>query len=197
MAEPALSFAEYRLLVEQAPILIWRANPSSQCDYFNQRWLDFTGRTLEQEIGNGWAEGVHPDDLQRCLDIYLGHFAQRKPFEMIYRLRRHDGVHRHIFDRGAPFYDERGEFAGYIGSCHDITERFEAEAALRAARERELRQLRGLLSICAHCKRIRNEQGQWEQMESYISHHSQTDFSHGLCPDCLKTHYAEPLPKPE
>lgn len=191
MSEPVLSFSEYRLLVEQAPILIWRANTSTECDYFNQRWLEFTGRTLEQEVGNGWAEGVHPEDFQRCLDIYLGHFAQRKPFEMIYRLRRHDGVYRHIFDRGVPFYDEQGQFAGYIGSCHDITERFEAEAALRAARERELSQLRGLLSICAHCKRIRNEQGRWEQMESYISHHSQTDFSHGLCPDCLRLHYAD------
>ena len=191
MAEPVLSFTEYRLLVEQAPILIWRANTTSECDYFNQRWLEFTGRTLEQEVGNGWAEGVHPDDFQNCLSIYLGHFAQRKPFEMTYRLRRHDGAYRWIFDRGVPFDDDQGNFAGYIGSCHDITERLQAQEALKAARERELRELRGLLSICSHCKRIRNDQGDWEQLESYISHHSRADFSHGLCPECLREHYPD------
>lgn len=191
MAELVLSFTEYRLLVEQAPILIWRANTSSECDYFNQRWLEFTGRTMEQEAGNGWAEGVHPDDFQDCLRIYLDHFAQRKPFEMTYRLRRHDGVYRWIFDRGVPFDDDQGNFAGYIGSCHDITERLQAQEALKAARERELQELRGLLPICSHCKRIRNDQGNWEQLESYISHHSRADFSHGLCPECLRKYYAE------
>ncbi len=191
MAERTLGFTEYRLLVEQAPILIWRADATGKCDYFNQRWLEFTGRGLERELGDGWAEGVHPDDLARCLDLYQSHFAMRLPFEMVYRLRRHDGAYRFIFDRGVPFHDEGGRFLGYIGSCHDITERFEAQEALRQARERELRQLRGLLSVCAHCKRIRNEQGQWEPMESYLSHHSQADFSHGLCPDCLKAHYPE------
>jgi len=191
VAELVLSFTEYRLLVEQAPILIWRANTSSECDYFNQRWLEFTGRTMEQEAGNGWAEGVHPDDFQDCLRIYLDHFAQRKPFEMTYRLRRHDGVYRWIFDRGVPFDDDQGNFAGYIGSCHDITERLQAQEALKAARERELQELRGLLPICSHCKRIRNDQGNWEQLESYISHHSRADFSHGLCPECLRKYYAE------
>lgn len=191
MAELVLNFTEYRLLVEQAPILIWRANTSSECDYFNQRWLEFTGRTMEQEAGNGWTEGVHPDDFQNCLSIYLDHFAQRKPFEMTYRLRRHDGVFRWIFDRGVPFDDDQGNFAGYIGSCHDVTESLQAQEALKAARERELQELRGLLSICSHCKRIRNDQGDWEQLESYISHHSRADFSHGLCPECLRKHYAE------
>ncbi len=194
MSEPLLSFSEYRLLVEQAPILIWRANATAECDYFNQRWLEFTGRSLAQELGDGWAEGVHPEDFQHCLEVYLGHFQKRQTFEMVYRLRRHDGVYRWIFDRGVPFHDDQGEFAGYIGSCHDITERYEAEAALREARERELQELRGLLSICSHCKRIRNEKGGWEQVESYISHRSAAEFSHGLCPECLQRYYTEPDP---
>src|SRR5581483_4430509 len=97
---PILSATEYELLVEQAPIMIWRANPTSECDYFNDRWLDFRGRTMEQEIGNQWAEGVHSDDLQGCLDTYLKAFAKREVFEMEYRLKRHDGAYRWIFDRG-------------------------------------------------------------------------------------------------
>jgi PAS domain S-box-containing protein len=185
MSAQRLSADEYRLLVEQSPILIWRANLQAKCDYFNERWLAFTGRTLAQEMGDGWAEGVHPDDLPACLETYLGSFARREPFEMIYRLRRHDGDWRWIFDRGAPFHDDQGGFAGYIGSCYDITERVEAEEALRQARKSELEQLRGLLPICAKCKNIRDEQGLWQPLERYISAHSRADFSHGLCPRCL------------
>jgi len=126
-----LSETEYRLLVEHSPVLIWRATPDKKCDYFNQVWLDFTGRTLAQELGDGWAEGVHPDDLGRCFEIYVSHFDRRKPFEMEYRLRRYDGEYRWIFDRGVPFADDRGEFQGYIGSCVDVTERREGEQRSR------------------------------------------------------------------
>lgn len=191
MTEGNLSYQEYRLLVEQAPILIWRADISGQCDYFNQRWLEFTGRSLAQEMGDGWAEGVHRDDLAGCLDVYLGHFQRRQPFEMTYRLRRHDGVYRWILDRGGPFYNDDGSFAGFIGSCHDITEQIDAQEALRKARESELYQLRGLLPICAKCKRIRKDDGYWEQLEIYISAHSRADFSHGICPDCTRELYPE------
>ncbi|MFH1060122.1 MAG: PAS domain S-box protein [Pseudomonadota bacterium] len=191
MADERLSYEEYRLLVEQAPILIWRADTNGQCDYFNQRWLEFTGRSLAQEKGEGWAQGVHPADLPGCLDTYLGCFNRRHSFEMVYRLRRHDGVYRWLFDRGAPFFDQEGRFAGFIGSCHDITERIEAQEALKKARESELYQLRGLLPICASCKRIRKDDGYWEQLETYISTHSRADFSHGLCPDCVRELYPE------
>ena len=109
--------------MEHHPTLIWRAGLDAKCDYFNETWLNFTGRTLEQEQNNGWAEGVHPDDLQRCLDIYLGNFEKRQAFEMEYRLRRHDGVYRYLFDRGVPFWDDTGAFAGFIGSCVDVHER--------------------------------------------------------------------------
>lgn len=114
-----LSLEEYKILVEQAPIMIWRSNTAAACDYFNQRCLAFTGRTVEQEIGNGWTAGVHRDDFDRCLKIYLGAFQKREIFEMEYRLRRHDGKYRWIFDRGVPFKGSDGKFAGYIGSCID------------------------------------------------------------------------------
>ena len=123
----ALTATEYALLVEHSPVMVWRSALDGSCDYFNQTWLSFTGRTLEQEMGNGWAEGVHPDDLERCVSHYLDHFHSRKAFEMEYRLRRHDGVYRWIFDRGVPFSNELGAFAGFIGSCVDVDERRKAQ----------------------------------------------------------------------
>lgn len=134
----ALTFTEYCLLVEHSPVMIWRSGLDANCDYFNERWLSFTGRTFEQEVGSGWAEGVHRDDLDRCLNIYLDHFQRREAFEMEYRLRRHDGVYRWIFDRGVPFTDATGAFAGFIGSCVDVHERHQAQEAQRKQNEEQL-----------------------------------------------------------
>jgi PAS domain S-box-containing protein len=125
----ALSATEYRLLVEHSPVMIWRSGADAQCDYFNDVWLEYTGRPLEEEVGEGWTEGVHAEDLERCVGHYTEHFRRREAFEMEYRLRRHDGVYRWIFDRGVPFTSEAGEFAGYIGSCVDVDERRQAQAA--------------------------------------------------------------------
>jgi PAS domain S-box-containing protein len=113
----------FRELADNAPVMIWRAGPDKLCDFFNKPWLDFTGRSLEQEMGSGWTEGVHPDDLERCLTTYTGAFDERREFSMDYRLRRHDGEYRWVLDNGRPFYRAGGHFAGYFGSCVDITER--------------------------------------------------------------------------
>lgn len=179
----SLRDGEYRVLVEQAPILIWRAGLDARCDYFNERWLAFTGRTMAQEMGNGWAEGVHPEDLDACLATYLDHFARRQPFAMRYRLRRHDGAWRWIDDRGTPTFVD-GAFVGYVGSCVDVSEQVEAERALAERHAAELRQLHGLLPICASCKSIRDAAGTWHALESYIAARSRADFSHGICPPC-------------
>jgi PAS domain S-box-containing protein len=186
-----LGYEEYRLLVEKAPIMIWRSDTTMACDYFNETWLAFTGRTLEQERGNGWAEGVHPEDFDRCLKIYTDHFSRREIFEMEYRLRRFDEAYRWIFDRGVPFSDSEGRFLGYIGSCIDVTERKEAQEALKRADETEIRQLRGFLPICAYCKKIRDDEGYWNQLEKYVSEHSQAQFSHSICPACLERELAK------
>ncbi len=120
----------YLSILANAPVLIWRADTSASCDWFNQTWLDFTGRTMEQERGDGWTEGVHAEDLERCVDIWREAFAGRASFEMEYRLRRRDGEYRWILDVGRPFHDPDGRFAGFIGYCFDVTERRENERRL-------------------------------------------------------------------
>ena len=127
---------QYRTLADSGQALIWTAGTDMLCNYFNKVWLDFTGRTMAQELGNGWTEGVHPDDFQYCLDIYVQAFEKRERFSMDYRLRRHDGEYRWIQDDGAPRYDAAGRFIGYIGYCLDITERRLGNEALK---ESELR----------------------------------------------------------
>lgn len=126
-ANIALSGAEYRALVEHSPVMIWRSGLDARCDYFNEAWLSFTGRTLEQEAGDGWAAGVHPEDVTQCVELYLDAFGKRKEFEMEYRLRRYDGSYRWICDRGVPAFSDDGEFQGFIGSCVDVDERRRAQ----------------------------------------------------------------------
>jgi PAS domain S-box-containing protein len=176
---------EYRVLVEQAPMLIWRADRTGACDYFNDRWLAFRGRSLAQEAGSGWAEGVHPDDFDVCLKTYLDAFGKREIFEMEYRLQRYDRVYRWIFDRGAPFY-ENGEFGGYVGSCVDVTERVAAQQTAARRRLDELKELRTFLPICCCCRKIRDEYGAWMPIEDYVTERSRTEFSHGMCPKCYE-----------
>jgi PAS domain S-box-containing protein len=110
--------------------LIWTATLDKKCDFFNKVWLDFTGKTLEEEIGEGWVEGVHPEDRERCFDIYSQSFDKHEPFSMVYRLRRHDGEYRWLQDSGTPRYNLQGDFTGYIGHCLDITDLIEAKNEL-------------------------------------------------------------------
>ncbi len=128
------SEARFRTITEQSPVLIWRSGVDATCDYFNQTWLEFRGRCLEQEQGDGWAEGVHPEDHDDRLKTYLGSFDRHEPFHITYRLRRYDGAYRWIDDHGTPLFSGRGEFLGFLGSCIDVTERVELEAALRRQR---------------------------------------------------------------
>lgn len=129
-AEAALreSEARFRTMADSVPVLLWISGTDGLYTFLNQPWLEFTGRTLEQELGNGWTENVHREDFQSCLDIYLTSFHARRPFQMEYRLGRADGEYRWVLDKAIPRYNADGSFAGYIGSCIDITDRKQAEA---------------------------------------------------------------------
>ena len=120
----------FRLITNAAPVMIWMSGTDKLCTFFNQPWLEFTGRSLQAELGNGWTEGVHPEDLDGCLKNYTSAFDRRDSFEIEYRLRRHDGEYRWVSDLGVPTFKADGSFAGYIGSCIDITERKLAQEAL-------------------------------------------------------------------
>ncbi len=125
-----------KLVANTAPVLVWMSDTSKLCTYFNRRWLDFTGKSLESELGNGWADGVHADDLQRCLTTYEQAFDRREEFKMEYRLRRHDGEYRWVFDTGVPRFKSDGSFAGYIGSCVDTTDQKRVDDVVRRSEER-------------------------------------------------------------
>lgn len=126
----------FRSMADTAPVLVWMAGADRLCEFLNKAWLDFTGRSLEEGLGNGWIESVHPDDRQRCQAIFDSHFDARQPFEIEYRLRRHDGQYRWVLARGLARYAANGEFVGYIGSAVDVTDFAEQEAALRESEKR-------------------------------------------------------------
>jgi PAS domain S-box-containing protein len=140
------SEARFQAMADTAPVLIWMTGTDALCNYFNKPWLEFTGRTMEQEVGTGWVQGVHPDDVQGCFDCFLPAFHARKPFRMEYRLMRADGEYRWVMESGIPRYTGAGEFAGYIGSNIDITD------LKHAAEERE--RLRRLEADLAHINRV-------------------------------------------
>jgi PAS domain S-box-containing protein len=159
LTEQALQESEerFQVMADTAPVMIWMSGVDKLCNYFNKPWLDFTGRTMEQELGNGWAEGVHPDDLERCLHTYVTAFDTRQNFKMEYRLRRFDGEYCWILDTGTPRCNEDGSFAGYIGSCIDISDRKQAELAMQQRAE-DLTRVNTILAQTTTMLKKRNDE---------------------------------------
>ena len=149
----AATEARYRTIVDQSPVMIWRTGADGRFDYFNRRWLDFRGRSAEQEMGDAWTEGVHTDDLPRVRETFRAALDDPKPFLMEYRLQRRDGEYRWITDHGLPYHGAAGEFLGFLGSCLDISDRVELEQALKdrnaVAEEASLHKTQ-LLSALSH-----------------------------------------------
>ncbi|MCA1990218.1 MAG: PAS domain-containing protein, partial [Desulfarculus sp.] len=121
---------EQRPFAKQSPIMIWRATAGGDAEFFNQRWLDFTGRALAEELGEGWTQAIHPDDLPQAWGKYLDHVRRRVPFALRYRLRRRDGQYRWIHHSGDPYCDQAGDFAGFICVCLDVTAQVQAPTDL-------------------------------------------------------------------
>jgi PAS domain S-box-containing protein len=130
--------ARFRWLADTAPVLIWEAGTDKLCTYVNKYWVAFTGRSMDSALGNGWSEGVHPGDLQRCLDSCRQSIDQREEFRIEYRLRRYDGEYRWVLDHGVPRFDQDGCFVGYIGIAVDVTDHRHAEETLRESEARFL-----------------------------------------------------------
>ena len=147
-AEAALRESEerFRFVTNTAPVMIWMSGTDKLCSFFNQGWLDFTGRSMEQELGQGWSSGVHPSDLSTCLKTYSEAFDARTEFKMEYRLRRFDGEFRWVIDHGAPRFAPDGAFVGYIGSCVDITESKRNQEELQRSYA-EVKQLKERLEV--------------------------------------------------
>jgi PAS domain S-box-containing protein len=165
--------ARFRALMDTSPVMIWVSGADGRCIWFNKSWLAFTGRTMAEEVGDGWAAGVHGEDTGRCQETYATHFAAREPFRRRYRLRRDDGAYRWIDDVGLPRYDAEGRFLGFAGSCSDIHEQVEAEAELgrlRTVLDRQLGETTTQLAseITAHHETERSLQRSSAQLELMI-----------------------------
>ncbi len=137
------SESRFRTMADTAPVLIWMSDSEKNCTFVNQGWLEFTGRTLEQELGNGWIENIHPDDMARCLPICQDAFQHRTPLDMEFRLRRHDGEYCWMVDRGVPRFGSDGTFLGFIGTCHDVSQQKYLEQAIRQYSQSLLEELEG------------------------------------------------------
>ena len=144
------SEARFRSMADTAPVMIWMSGMDQESSFFNKRWLDFTGRTLEQELGNGWAHGIHRGDFDRCREVYENSFAARQEFTMEYRLRRGDGEYRSILDKGVPRFAPEGTFLGYIGTAIDVTDVKRTELELQLQR-REIAHVARISTIGLRC----------------------------------------------
>jgi PAS domain S-box-containing protein len=194
VAERALAASENRLrqLIDAVPAAFFLTNNQGECVLVNQHWFELTGLDEERSMGLGWLGAIHPDDR---LQLAAGLGAPERvgqPFEGRYRLQRSDGAVVWVRTNAVPLLEADGTVTGYAGFSIDITASVDAASALRRANDElaatlsALKTLRGLIPICATCKRIRDDDGAWNRLEEYISAHTDAEFSHGICPDCLE-----------
>ncbi len=184
-AERALAVSESRLrqLIDAVPAAFFLTNLEGECVLVNRHWRQLTGRADDEMLGHGWITAIHPDDVQRVTSGLADPGRAGKTFDDTYRLQRPDGSVSWVHTTAAPLTDPDGTLTGYVGFSSDITALVDARDAVKT--------LRGLIPICATCKRIRDDGGYWNQLEAYISSHTDAAFSHGICPTCLERTLSE------
>jgi PAS domain S-box-containing protein len=166
-------------LILGAPLLIWRCNAEGSCDFFNEGWLQFTGRSFDDHAGDGWVESLHPDDREPILERFRKSLRQQAPFEAAYRLRHHSGGYRLVVDRATPRHDGFGEFHGFVGSCVDVTDRLEDLARLVRERARGNRRA----TLCTGCRKVEDDHG-WQPITHWIAERFDAELVEGLCDSC-------------
>jgi PAS domain S-box-containing protein len=132
----SLSYEELKAIIVSSPNFIWKTNTDKTVSYFNKAWLDFRGRSLDQELVNGWEDGIHPEDLERVIKEFYSNFDKRQSYELDFRLKRHDDVYRLIREKAFPYYDNQQNFTGYLGYCYDITDQNNIQEELNKERKR-------------------------------------------------------------
>lgn len=172
------------MLIDLAPVMVRRWTAALECAYCNKRWLDFRGRAFGQEKGIGWRDGLHPEDASWCVGALDGSAPPKEAFWLEYRLRRHDGAWRRVFEQWEPVPGQDGRIAEYISAAFDITDKpFAAPPAPHGQTK--------LVELCASCKKVR-EGGTWHTFELYLERNTPFKFSHGLCPACNERLYERP-----
>ena len=187
----------YRSYIEVTGQLGWTTNAGGEIEEDIPSWRRYTGQDYEEIKGWGWSKAIHPDDLERTMQLWTKAVTTKSTYEVEYRLRRYDGVYQYFLARGVPVFKEDGNIREWVGTCIEITERKrmeeEREKLIRELKDAlaNIKTLHGLLPICSYCKKIRDDKGYWNRIESYIQDHSGAEFTHGLCPECLKKHYPD------
>lgn len=184
-SDRALAVSESRLrqLMDAVPAAFFLTNLEGECVLVNRHWHRLTGRADEEMLGHGWISAIHPEDVQRVTRGMGDPLRAGQTFDDTYRLQRPDGSVSWVQTTAAPLTDPDGTLTGYAGFSSDITALVEARDAVKT--------LHGLIPICATCKRIRDDAGSWNQLEAYISSHTDASFSHGICPTCLERTLSE------
>lgn len=187
-----LSAERFQSLILATAQVVWTTDGQGVVVEDMPSWRAFTGQSDDDLRGWGWVEAVHPEDRSRVSAVWQQAVETGTGYHIDYRMRRHDGIYRHFSVHGVPVPEPDGSVREWIGVCADITERKAAEAERERVLEElqrtlaHVKTLEGLLPVCAWCRRIKDDQGDWEPLERYISHHSDAQFSHGICPECAQ-----------
>lgn len=168
---------------EYPQLLIWRSDETMNCNWFNDPWLGFTGKTIEEVLADGWNSSIHPDDRLEYQKIYCTETAKHEIFTIEYRLLHHSGEYRWVLEYSAPYHSPYGNFGGYTGCSIDIHEK---KMSSREVSDWTVAKRQTLIQMCSYCKKIKIPYSSWEKHEEYVAIIQAKSISHGICPACFE-----------